>query len=76
MHSVGVGLVKFGRGRPATGTTVSCFLTAVLLPSSCAAGLSAIGTAKNMGAIVRVFDTRAAVAEQVCCCCARACLAG
>ena len=28
------------------------------------AGLSAIGTAKNMGAIVRVFDTRAAVAEQ------------
>lgn len=26
------------------------------------AGLSAIGTAKNMGAIVRVFDTRAAVA--------------
>ena len=29
------------------------------------AGLSAIGTAKNMGAIVRVFDTRAAVAEQV-----------
>lgn len=29
------------------------------------AGLSAIGTAKNMGAVVRVFDTRAAVAEQV-----------
>lgn len=29
------------------------------------AGLSAIGTAKNMGAIVRVFDTRAAVEEQV-----------
>ena len=28
------------------------------------AGLAAIGTAKNMGAIVRVFDTRAAVAEQ------------
>ncbi|KAL6776704.1 hypothetical protein ACKKBF_B30620 [Auxenochlorella protothecoides x Auxenochlorella symbiontica] len=28
------------------------------------AGLSAIGTAKNMGAVVRVFDTRAAVAEQ------------
>ncbi len=27
-------------------------------------GLAAIGTAKNMGAIVRVFDTRAAVAEQ------------
>ncbi len=26
------------------------------------AGLSAVGTAKNMGAIVRVFDTRAAVA--------------
>eukprot|EP00884_Botryococcus_braunii_P006438 jgi/Botrbrau1/15796/Bobra.4_1s0147.1 len=28
------------------------------------AGLSALGTAKNMGAITRVFDTRAAVAEQ------------
>lgn len=28
------------------------------------AGLSAIGTAKNMGAIVRVFDTRPIVAEQ------------
>jgi len=29
------------------------------------AGLSAIATAKNMGAIVRGFDTRAAVKEQV-----------
>ena len=29
------------------------------------AGLSSIGTAKNMGAIVRGFDTRAAVREQV-----------
>ena len=29
------------------------------------AGLSAIGTAKNMGAIVRAFDTRPAVKEQV-----------
>ena len=29
------------------------------------AGLSAIQTAKNMGAIVRGFDTRAAVKEQV-----------
>ena len=29
------------------------------------AGLSAVGTAKNMGAIVRAFDTRAAVKEQV-----------
>ncbi|PIK34196.1 NAD(P) transhydrogenase [Apostichopus japonicus] len=29
------------------------------------AGLSAIGTAKNMGAVVRGFDTRAAVKEQV-----------
>ena len=29
------------------------------------AGLSAVGTAKNMGAIVRCFDTRAAVREQV-----------
>ena len=29
------------------------------------AGLSAIGTARNMGAIVRAFDTRSAVKEQV-----------
>ena len=29
------------------------------------AGLSAVGTAKNMGAIVRCFDTREAVREQV-----------
>lgn len=29
------------------------------------AELSAIGTARNVGAIVRVFDTRPAVAEQV-----------
>ena len=29
------------------------------------AGLSAIGTAKSMGAIVRGFDTREAVREQV-----------
>ena len=29
------------------------------------AGLAAIGQAKNMGAIVRGFDTRAAVKEQV-----------
>jgi len=29
------------------------------------AGLSAIGTARNMGAIVRAFDTREAVREQV-----------
>lgn len=28
------------------------------------AGLAAIGTAKNMGAIVRCFDTRPAVKEQ------------
>ena len=29
------------------------------------AGLSAIGTARNMGAVVRAFDTREAVREQV-----------
>lgn len=29
------------------------------------AGLSSVGTAKNMGAVVRCFDTRAAVREQV-----------
>lgn len=32
-----------------------------------AAGLAAIGCTKSMGAIVRVFDTRAAVEEQVGC---------
>ncbi|KAK9824598.1 hypothetical protein WJX72_011597 [[Myrmecia] bisecta] len=36
----------------------------VLVIGGGVAGLSAIGTAKNMGAIVRVFDTRPAVAEQ------------
>lgn len=34
----------------------------VLVIGGGVAGLSAIGTAKNMGAIVRAFDTRAAVA--------------
>lgn len=29
------------------------------------AGLAAIGQARNMGAIVRAFDTRSAVKEQV-----------
>ena len=28
------------------------------------AGLAAVGAAKSMGAVVRVFDTRAAVREQ------------
>lgn len=37
----------------------------VLVIGGGVAGLSAIGTARNMGAIVRVFDTRAAVEEQV-----------
>ncbi|GFY75608.1 NAD(P) transhydrogenase, mitochondrial [Trichonephila inaurata madagascariensis] len=37
----------------------------VLIIGGGVAGLSAIGTAKNMGAIVRAFDTRAAVKEQV-----------
>ena len=37
----------------------------VLVIGGGVAGLSAIGTAKNMGAIVRAFDTRAAVREQV-----------
>ncbi|KAL4423593.1 hypothetical protein ABPG77_004633 [Micractinium sp. CCAP 211/92] len=36
----------------------------VLVIGGGVAGLAAIGAAKNMGAIVRVFDTRAAVAEQ------------
>lgn len=36
----------------------------VLVIGGGVAGLAAVGTAKNMGAIVRVFDTRAAVAEQ------------
>ena len=37
----------------------------VLVIGGGVAGLSAIGTAKNMGAVVRGFDTRAAVKEQV-----------
>ena len=36
----------------------------VLVIGGGVAGLSAIGTARNMGAVVRVFDTRAAVEEQ------------
>jgi NAD(P) transhydrogenase len=36
----------------------------VLVIGGGVAGLAAIGTARNMGAIVRVFDTRAAVEEQ------------
>ncbi|KAH9488250.1 hypothetical protein Btru_063908 [Bulinus truncatus] len=37
----------------------------VLVIGGGVAGLSAIGTAKNMGAIVRGFDTRSAVKEQI-----------
>jgi NAD(P) transhydrogenase len=37
----------------------------VLVIGGGVAGLSAIGTAKSMGAVVRAFDTRAAVREQV-----------
>ena len=37
----------------------------VLVIGGGVAGLSAVGTAKNMGAIVRCFDTREAVREQV-----------
>lgn len=37
----------------------------VLVIGGGVAGLSAIGTARNMGAIVRAFDTREAVKEQV-----------
>ena len=37
----------------------------VLVIGGGVAGLSAVGTAKNMGAIVRAFDTREAVKEQV-----------
>ena len=37
----------------------------VLVIGGGVAGLSAIGTAKSMGAIVRGFDTREAVREQV-----------
>jgi len=37
----------------------------VLVIGGGVAGLSAVGTAKNMGAIVRAFDTRAAVKEQI-----------
>ena len=37
----------------------------VLVIGGGVAGLSAVGTAKNMGAVVRAFDTREAVREQV-----------
>ena len=37
----------------------------VLVIGGGVAGLSAIGTAKNMGAIVRAFDVRAAAREQI-----------
>jgi len=37
----------------------------VLVIGGGVAGLAALGTAKNMGAVVRAFDTRAAVKEQV-----------
>ncbi|EGC29335.1 NAD(P)+ transhydrogenase (AB-specific) [Dictyostelium purpureum] len=37
----------------------------VLVIGAGVAGLSAVGTAKNMGAIVRAFDTRAAAKDQV-----------
>jgi threonine dehydrogenase-like Zn-dependent dehydrogenase len=37
----------------------------VLVIGGGVAGLAAIGAAKSMGAIVRVFDTREAVREQV-----------
>ena len=36
----------------------------VLVIGGGVAGLAAVGTAKNMGAIVRLFDVRAAVQEQ------------
>lgn len=37
----------------------------VLVIGAGVAGLSAIGTAKNLGAIVRAFDTRPATKEQI-----------
>ena len=40
-------------------------LSLLLLIGGGVAGLSAIATARNMGAIVRGFDVRAAVKEQV-----------
>ena len=45
----------------------SASLLATPHPLPLTAGLAAIGCAKSMGAIVRVFDTRAAVEEQVRC---------
>ena len=37
----------------------------ILIIGGGVAGLAAIGQAKNMGAIVRAFDTRSSVKEQV-----------
>lgn len=54
MHSLGQ-ITAAGKVPPAK----------VLVIGGGVAGLAAIGQAKNMGAIVRAFDTRAAVKEQV-----------
>ena len=43
-------------------------LSQVLVIGGGVAGLAAVGAAKSLGAIVRVFDTRGAVREQVCVC--------
>ena len=42
-----------------------CCQRQVLVIGGGVAGLAAVGCAKSLGAIVRVFDTRAAVKEQV-----------
>ena len=55
-------------GRFFTGQITAAGKTApakILVIGGGVAGLSAIGTARNMGAIVRAFDTRPAVKEQV-----------
>lgn len=46
-------------------SSIHAFLFLGLLPGGGVAGLSAIINAKGLGAIVRAFDTREAVKEQV-----------
>ena len=56
----------FGRLLPGQITAAGKIEPAkVLVIGAGIAGLSAIGTAKNLGAIVRAFDTRSAVKEEV-----------
>ncbi|KNZ71823.1 NAD(P) transhydrogenase, mitochondrial, partial [Termitomyces sp. J132] len=55
----------FGRFLTGQATAAGCVSRKVLVIGAGVAGLSAIATAKRLGAIVRAFDTRSAAREQV-----------